>query len=112
MDCDCGATTEGKWAAVHNENCASIRFAPRHLDLTGLKHTPDADPHRPRVSVWIDENEIEEGKPLPPLTLSLGALWGQQQRFVSLSPLEARSLAGDLKDLADAVDSLAAGRPA
>ena len=77
-----------------------VNMDPRHLDLTdGKQESPGGDPHRPRISVWIDENEGE-----PRLTMSIDALWGQPQRFVELRPPEARKLARHLNELAGLKD--------
>lgn len=63
----------------------SLRHAVLNLD-DGLGI--DGDPTRPRISVWYEEGEDDH-----PVSVSLGAMWGAQQRFLSLSPGEARRLA-------------------
>jgi len=108
MDCDCGAT---EWANVHSPGCAYVRFSPRHLDLTDLKEdVRDGDPHRPRISVWIDDSEIGNRK-AKTIAMTIGELWGQHVRFVDLMPAEARRLALYLNEMADALDSVTGDVP-
>jgi hypothetical protein len=38
--------------------------------------------------------------------MSISGLWGQQQRFIGLSPTEARLLASHLTAMADAIDEI------
>jgi hypothetical protein len=60
-------------------------------------------PHRPKISVWADWNDDDRA---PNVAVTIDALWGQQQRFVNLSPDEARSLASHLTAMADAIDEI------
>jgi len=63
-------------------------------------------PHRPDLSLWADYQD-DSDRPLPNgcITISLAALHGQQIRFVTLTPLEARALARDLIIIAGMVDA-------
>lgn len=69
----------------------------RHLRL---EHD-DPDPHRTDVSVWT----AADAQDWPNVTIALAPLFGQQIRFVDLTPDEARRLAKFLMDAADLIDA-------
>lgn len=56
----------------------------------------EGDSTRPRISVWY-----EEGDQPHPVAVGIGPMWGAAQRFLSLSPDEARRLAHMLTEAAD-----------
>ena len=61
----------------------------------------DDDPHRPTLSVWVDD---DNGTGVPCVSVSIGPLHGQQQRFISLATGEARQLAKALIAKADQIE--------
>jgi hypothetical protein len=77
------------------------------LDLRNHRDEADeGDPHRPELRVSAMEDDG-----IPNVTLTVSATWGQQLRFVTLMPDEARRLARQLTMIADAVDAVTAGMP-
>lgn len=74
----------------------------RKLDLYEGDDPPEASPHRPDLSVWA---ECEIGDP-PHVALGIGALWGQPQRFVDLTPGEAKRLATALLHIANTIEEI------
>lgn len=74
------------------------------VDLTNGKVWDDpigADCHRPELTI-LAELEIDHG---PCVNVTIGALWGQPMRFLTLTPTEARALAFALSEMADAVEA-------
>lgn len=61
--------------------------------------------NRPELRIWADEDG--EG---PGVTLSVGPLFGENRRFVDMTPDEARTLAVLLKQVADDIDGLMVSR--
>ena len=59
------------------------------------------DENRPRLSVWPDYEERIGFC----VNVAIGALFGQQQRFVELTPGEARELAAKLTRMADLAEA-------
>jgi hypothetical protein len=79
-----------------NQNVKEKLDEMRHLYLDlappNTKRTDTC--HRPKVSFWASLEETG-----PEITISIGALHGQQQRFVSLSIHEAQHLSNMLQAL-------------
>jgi hypothetical protein len=75
-----------------NQNVKEKLDEMRHLYLDLAPHIDTC--HRPKVSFWASLEETG-----PEITISIGALHGQQQRFVSLSIHEAQRLSNMLQAL-------------
>lgn len=77
----------------------------RKLNLSADVADPiDQDPHRPELR--LAAHEAENGDPAC-VSVCIGAAWGQQTRFLSLSPDEARTMARYLAEMALAAEMLA-----
>ena len=66
----------------------------KRLNLMADVDTPDTDPMRPNLSVWYDKEDYA-------VTILVGPAWGSQQRYINMTPYEARKLAVFLTQAAD-----------
>lgn len=75
----------------------------RHLklDLTEDAAMEFIDPMRPLITMWP---ENEEGKDV--VSVSIGSAWGAAQRYLTLKPEEARTLAQLLVLAAERAEAL------
>lgn len=74
----------------------------RKLDLTPhIEDRREGNPHRPELSVWAEVDDDGNASAV----LSIGDLWGQQKRFVEMTPGEARQLARMLLGICNQIDT-------
>jgi hypothetical protein len=78
----------------------SVDLRPRPLTDPEELPEEELDPHRPLMSIWIDENAGNKRY----VTMTVGPLYGHQQRYVEMSTAEARMLALRLNEFAEAVE--------
>lgn len=78
-------------------------IARQSVDLRDSDDDREISPHRPEVQIWAEHEEAQCR-----VSVSIGALWGQQGRFLELSPNEAREMARKLTAVADAIDEATA----
>jgi hypothetical protein len=71
-----------------------------HIDLEpATTSVLEADPQRPELQLWADVQDD-----VPMVVLMVGPMFGQQHRFISLLPVEARALGEALLDMARRVE--------
>ena len=77
-------------------------IAHQYIDLRPDGVAPeDNHPHRPVLSLWAD---YDSGNECARVVMGVGSLWSQGQRFVEMTPDEARRLAAELVYMARRVD--------